>query len=487
MARVRNGRIKNLLVIGLLTFGSVAHADYKTSCDVVLSGAKSATSIQIQTYLEDTLRGLEQMRGANGFLEDTVWIESLPNQSIKVHVLNGNTSPSNIAVDLLVQIDRVRNPNSKDVAYRKIDRVLNLLSQVRYHELTGLFFSRYSTEPEVAVTDFSVSSIDNFHLALALWTIGETFPETAIASKAQRLFARMDLSVFYHPDSGLIGGNLRHEHGRWTREQYSFAHFGSEARILYSAGWALGLFRKFPISKTSTRKAISALKLEVFNSPNGEILKLWDGAAFQLFFPKLFVGEENYSSSIGRIFESTADFMISEGERRHLPVPAAHSAGRIRVKDVDSTSDESAYRDKAGNLSLIASDNNDRRDPYLRKNWSATFAPNALMMASTTNPDKIIPLFANMMNMSSGSDRFYRAGMGFMDGLHVQESLLGEVVPVQLSLNQGVTALSLLAMASPDGMTASARALNKNKLVRSRLQYFYGQVEQKFAKEKQEK
>jgi hypothetical protein len=50
-----------------------------------------------------------------------------------------------------------------------------------------------------------------------------------------------------------------------------------------------------------------------------------------------------------------------------------------------------------------------------------------------------------------------------------------------------VTALSLLAMASPDGMTASARALNKNKLVRSRLQYFYGQVEQKFAKEKQEK
>jgi hypothetical protein len=418
------------------------------------------------------------MRGENGLLADTVWVEERPNGRLQLNVLNPDTSPTNIAVDLMVQTELLSKTDSPR-SLQKISTVLDVLEKVDYHHPTGLFFSRYTTHHLSLAKDLSVSSIDNLHLAIALWTIHETFPKTSISHRARLLFERMNLSAFYDKKTHLIGGNLKPVDGRWEHESYRFSYFGSEARALYSAGWALGLFRDLKLSDRFPKSALDAIKIETFKSQQGHLLKLWDGSAFQLFFPKLFVGEELYSASMSAMFSSAGRFMIAEAGHRRIPVPAAHSASRMRISDTDGPDLESAYRDKSGNIAMVSSSNDDIQNRRLRRSWNATMTPNALMMAATSNPNKFIPLFAQMESMRSSEGHFYLAGFGFMDGIHVKGQSKGEVVPAQLSLNQGVSALSLLEMLSPDGLTPGARAMFANTEVRRRLQNFYDTFEAK--------
>ncbi len=119
-----------------------------------------------------------------------------------------------------------------------------------------------------------------------------------MGTTAKQLFERMDFSIFYDEKSGLIGGNIKYEDKKWTREEYNFSNLGSEARLIYSEGWALGLFKNFANDANFLSKALDSLNVEVHHSEVGDLLKLWDGSAFQLYFPKLFVNEEVYSDKM---------------------------------------------------------------------------------------------------------------------------------------------------------------------------------------------
>ena len=125
----------------------------------------------LSNYLSATLNSLEQMRGQNSLLVDTVWVENQGAGGVSVVVLNPDTSPTNIAVDLLIQAELEKAD--------KVAAIVQTLEHLRYHQETGLYFSRYTTsDRESKVTDWSVSSIDNLHLALALWTIKEQYRQT---------------------------------------------------------------------------------------------------------------------------------------------------------------------------------------------------------------------------------------------------------------------------------------------------------------------
>ena len=286
----------------------------------------------------------------------------------------------------------------------------------------------------------------------------------------------MNFSVYYDANSGLIGGNLKYEDGHWVREAYNFANLGSEARSLYGAGWALGLFKGQKTEVGFVKKSLSSLKAEIFKSAQGRILKLWDGSAFQLFFPKIFISEELYSSEFKSFYKSAGSYMVAEGQRRGLSVPAAHSAVRAALVE---NSHQPTYKDKAGNKKLVSSDNKDLIDLKLRKHWDSTFSPYALMMAATSNPNELIPLFSEMKNFKSGEDLFYRPEMGWMEALEVKGQGKGQVVPAQISLNQGMIALSLLQMQATDGLSLSGRSVYKNKAVRTRLEEFYRMADEK--------
>jgi hypothetical protein len=465
-------KFQSVFSILILTSSLSAAANSRVEvapCETLLETFPSVVP-QAREYLNGTLMSLEQMRGEGGLLADTVEVRQRKVQPFRVHVLHAGTSPSNIAMDLLIQ--------SEMNAEVKLSRILKILEGLPYHEPTGLFFSRYHVGREGAVLDESVSSIDNFHLALALWTLSETAVDAALSQRARRLFERMDFSIYLDPATGLIGGNLVFRDNRWIKEAYNFANFGSEARALYSAGWALGLFRQYDFELSYLEKAMQSVQLEVMSSASGPLMRLWDGAAFQLFFPKIFVGEQSFSENMQRMYVAAGDFMISEKVRRKLIAPAAHSAGRVRVTE-QSSDQEGAYRDKSGHLALVSTDNSDTSSPTLRHFWEATFAPNAFFMAATAAPETLLPYLKELEGVESRSGRFFIREIGFMDGLHVENQLQDPVVSAQLSLNQGATALSLFAILSKDGLNVSARALNSNPVTKQRLKIFYELFDQK--------
>lgn len=450
---------KSALVLTLMMVASIGRAANPSCLALFFS-----THQKIQTYLDDTLSSLERMRGENGLVGDTIAIRKFA-QNVKIKSLNPYTSPTNIAVDLLIQTEL-----STPSAIKNVERVIATLSKVKFYEPSGLFYSRYATDKTSEVNDQNVSSIDNMHLAIALWTVTQKFAGSTTGERAKKLFERMNFSVFYDQNTGLIGGNVRPKNGGWYREAYNFANLGSEARLLYSAGWALGLFKNQSQDLDFVRRAVAALKAEVYHSPAGDLLKLWDGSAFQLFFPKMFINEEVYSPEINSFYKAAGNFMLAEGKRRGLGVPAAHSAVRNGLDN---------YKDKAGNTALVSSDNKDLADVSLRKTWDSTFTPYALFMAGAAEPEKYIPLIATLENIMSGETSFYISKIGFMDGLHVAGDSRGQIVPAQLSLNQGMIALSLLQMQAPDGMSLSSRLLFGEAKIRERLKEFYQVLDKK--------
>lgn len=165
--------------------------------------------------------------------------------------------------------------------------------------------------------------------------------------------------------------------------------------------------------------------------------------------------------------------MVAEGGRRSLDTPASHSAIRVGTHEDIYKGEGSIYRDKGGNIELVSSENQDVKEPQLRKLWQAAFAPYALVMAASSAPEAIIPQLRRLENFKSNNDALYKSGLGWMEGMHVEGRQKGEVVASQLSLNQGMLALSLLQIEAVDGMSASARALYNNPTTRERMQAFY--------------
>jgi hypothetical protein len=439
-----------------------------------------SSHVSTERYLTSTLRSFEMLRGENGLIKDALVLRRSPSGRLRFETLNQNTSPTNIAVDLLIQIELLqRSAKNSPEVFSRIERVLKTLEDVPHHEETGLFYSRYTTSVEAHVTDLSVSSIDNLHLALALWTLNETLPETPTSLRAKKLLERMDFSIYYDSASGLIGGNLRYENGQWMRESYNFANLGSEARALYVLGPALGLFRKLTTDEHFFERALSAMKIETTGAGDTAALRLWDGAAFQLFFPKIFINEDVYSSRLRQIFVRSAELMIDEGQRRQLMTPAAHSPSYVYNHSTGAGPSEFRYKDKTGNLVLVSSDAQDTRDPSLATDWESTFTPYALFMAATANPSRILPLFHRIENMGLNSQKLYDPSFGWMDAYHLNGPFKNNAVPVQLSLNQGMIALSLLQITSTDGLSPSGRALLANIETRKTLMTFYRLLDQK--------
>ena len=467
-----------ILIFALFQFFGFS-ATAENSCIRVFEKSSRNVSDSTKEYLSSTLFSLEKMRGQNGLVKDAVIIRRAPSGKVRVETLNPDTSPTNIAVDLLIQIELIQRDPKNSANFSTLNQIIETLENVPHHQQTGLFYSRYTTETRTQVTDRNVSSIDNLHLALALWTLKETLTATALSQRAEGLLKRMDFSAYYDPASGLIGGNLRYENEVWIRESYNFANLGSEARALYILGPALGLFRKVNTDEAFFRRALSALKIEMVGAGDVAALRLWDGAAFQLFFPKIFINEELYSPRFRQMFVRAGDLMVEEGHRRGLATPAAHSPSFVFNESTSSSLSEFRYKDKTGNLVVVSTDARDQHDTTLAMEWESTFTPYALFMAATSNPSRILPLFHGIESLGSGNSKLYDRVFGWMDAYHLEGNYTNQAVPVQLALNQGMIALSLMQIGSVDGLSPSGRALWRNAEIRTTLAMFYQLLDQK--------
>ena len=472
------------LQFALFSSSAFAHTTH-LECQDLFTRAQFSTKetlgfdhvLQVQTYLDDTVNSLNQMRGENGLVNDTIWIENKDDGAHTIRAVQSDTSPTNIASDLLVQTELLIRSGDK-AAGLNLSRILNTLKTLARHTDSGLFFSWYSTHQTSTVSNYAISSIDNMHLAIALWTIKETFPGTELARQAEELFSPMDFSMYYDVPTGLIHGNFAFNEGTWTRDAYNFANIGSEARILYTAGWALGLFKNYSHHSDFVTRACKALECEILKTDQGMLLRLWTGSAFQLFFPKMFVGEQSFSAALKKIYERDGNYMVAEGLRRGLPLPAGCSPCVIGLAE-EKDKVYSLYNANAGNIGLVSTDNRDVQNPAATMTWESAVTPNALVMAATSNIAEFLPLLKQSENLKSGNNPLYMPGMGWADAINVSGPLAGNVVPTQVAVNQAVIAMSLLQMLSSDGLSASARAFLKNPTVHKDLNLAYQIVDGK--------
>ncbi len=432
-----------------------------------------------QRYLQDTIDGLERMRSPrSGILYDKIEVEALANGDERLWVINESTSPTNIALDLVLLADG-RGQND---ARAKILRILQHLAIMPFHEESGLFFSWYLAAQPETVTGYDISSIDNLHLAQALWVLGHRFVGTQIGALATQIFERMDFSLFYDSTQDKIGGELTFKDGKWKLASYRYDQLGSESRQLLTLGWALRLFKK--ISDEDFLKAVDNLAFEWFYPPPGAlfgpILKTWEGGAFQLLLPELWIGEHLYSPQLRESFKNYARATTVEARRRGLPLPAAHSAANYTTEiDRRFGNIVPSYVGKAGSLFLVNSGNRAVDEPRYRNFWEAVVTPHAVFLAAYANPSLIFPYLESAEKLRSGPHPIYRRGLGWMDGFWVQPPFAGEVVNVQLSLNQGMIALVLQSMMDPSYLSISAETYYRNPEVRARLAEVYQRIDQR--------
>ncbi len=416
------------------------------------SFALSASSV-FEKYFSDTYQSLEIMRNiSTGLVRDSMNVDLIP--------INDPTSPSNIGLDILVQLEAQKHPDLRAKAIKNVKKILLTLHALSYHHPSGLFFVRYSSDGKIVMSHY-LSSIDNLHLAFSLWVIAKIYAPSFEKRIAQELFTRMNFSLFYHVESGLVAGGASYQNGIWTLEKWNYDYLGSEGRSLYGIGHAIGLFS----DPRFIDKAVGSLSMEM----NGSILRLWDGGAFQLLLPRLLINEERYSSRLKESFSSYTQLILNEGNRLAYPVPAAFSASQVSPTE---------YNGKSGSPELVSTRNEDFRNDFFRLHWDEVFTPHAAFLVAPFQPDVFAKIFQLAESLGTQYS-LYQPGRGWLDGLHVKGQQRGLVVPVFLSLDQAMIALASSQIISQEGMTVGSRAVYRDRKIRAKLFKFYCKLDQK--------
>jgi len=425
------------------------------------------------------MNSLEAMRSGIGLVSDQARVRKVTDDKSTLAVLNVNTSPTNLAFDIILRL-------SADQSLTSLHRTLMTLTALPFHADTGLFYSWYdSTTGDVAHRD--VSSVDNIHLALALWAASAAYPHHAVGQIAEELLARMDFSAFYDPESGLAAGNLHFADHRWSRESWRYDYFGSEARSIYVLGKALGLFRKYTHipDRLFWAKALDAMLLEtVWKKVHGydvEILRTWDGGTFQMLLPEILLNESAYSQKLATLFRNFSRFIIEDGQTSAF-IPAAHSASSFATINDGGFGDLPVYNGKSGHLDLVATTNVDTGDHSARELWNMVVTPHAVFLAATALPERYAAILENLEDLGQGHAPLYDPHLGWMDGIHVHGKYQNQVVPLVLALDQAMIALAIQQMTAEDGRSTTGRILSADPDLRQRIAVFYELVDEKLAR-----
>jgi hypothetical protein len=391
-----------------------------------------------------------------GLIKDAVTVENVSHHD--------PTSPTNIGLDLMVQLEALKYPSLKEKAEANIKKIMKTITKLDFHQESGLFLNRYSTDKKV-VTEHSVSAVDNINLAMALWVMGQTAANLETKEMAKGLFSRMNFSYLYDEKTGLFYGGAYLKDGKWKLEEWKYSDFGSEARSLYGMGYALGIIK----DKDFMKKAVANLHAEM----HGPMLKLWDGGAFQLLLPRLFVNEEKYSQKLKESFLAYSKYVLKEGEKNGYATPASFSASQGCE----------CYNGKSGSPDLVSSKNNDINQKDQREKWDQVFTPHAAILAAASIPEDFVSVLKAAESLGKNGP-LYRPGLGWLDGYTLKGKNEGMVVPVFLSLDQAMIALSLSQILSKDGMTVANRASFENPEIKKRLHEFYLEVDVKILNKK---
>ena len=463
----------------------------------------------LNKIVKNTVEGLNTMRGSTGLVWDSADVVSGRPATLKGK--NTNTSPTNIGLDLLIQTELAKRPGKEGKKAQAIlEAEMATLQQVPKYEGANhgiLFFDWYATDRiHVDDKDKDVSAVDNINLAVAIWTVAKTFPDQRFGQRAQDLFNHIDFSPFYHEKTGLAGGNLKFDgKNSWAleipkpeppepgepvppvpTEPWDYGDFGSESRSIYSLGYALGLFKNESGTPEKDAKflsrAIDALHMELYPSKSGNVIRVWDGGAFQTLLPDKLVNEGAYSKTLGESSETYGPLTLALGKTMGLSLPGKKGPIPLSAAFSASQSGPASYNGLAGLKALATTWNHRVCKPVLAEKWQQVYTLHAVALAAgSSDPDTFAPQFEGLMSYQDQSgNHVFNKHIGFSDGISVEGSHKGDVVPTVLSLDNEMLALSLM-QARDSNSGPSASALANDPGTRRRLQVFYQAVDRKYA------
>lgn len=432
----------NLALISIFFFGSTGQANSFTE------------------YLEVTYHSLECLRAPTGLLKDRAFFqEDRSNEQCPLDSpRNVDTSPTNIGLDLILQMELVNNPRYQVRATENIKKIITTLSTMPFHSTTGLFFNRYNQDNPQLVSQYYVSTIDNMHLYLALWTLSQEPFKNRLAAQ---IVERMNFKPLVDNSTDLLFGGLEYVNNTWAHADWSYSHMGSEARILYFLGHVLDLFST---KKSNINWIVETIRLQ----ENREQLVLWDGGAFQLFLPELLVSESQYSDRFKKYFANYLDYIYSEQKRRKILTPAAHSASQI-LDEVDGD----AYNGLSGSRALVSPLNRSLANKTFSTHWEEVMSPHALFLGALADPQRVLDSLIGLEKIYDGQIPFFSPKIGWFDGVYVEGNQVGRIVPAVLALDNLMIALTSARILGEKKQLLTALAISKNEKLRLKAERFF--------------
>ncbi|MEY4616833.1 MAG: hypothetical protein RJB66_1793 [Pseudomonadota bacterium] len=427
-------------------------------------------------YLSSTLHSLDCLRSPTGLVADSAFVlprsYGAPDRVINpsglestcpIVLVNQQTSPTNIALDLILLMEQKR--------WSDVEELMTTLEKMPFHASTGLFYNRYDIKNPNSVSDYYVSSVDNVHLVLALWVLGEIkVKKFSLSQRALQLSRRFNWEELIDPTTGLVRGGLSYDGTQFHPAPWFYSHAGSEARTLYSVGYAIGFVKKQVSEK--------ALTWEFHHQRSfGEMMRTWDGGVFQMLLPELLIRESRYSRRLKSAFHNFSRFALAQSEG--APVPLLHSACQLGPLDFvswqrnDCGVDQPCYLGRSGHKELISHANTDRLEPSDQEMRERASTLHAVFLAALFEPRAYLTALKKTEGISSEGYSLYHSQMGWMDSIHVSGPHKNKVVPMVLSLDQGMAALAMVRMSSQDGDNVVSRTLAANPMAAKRLRTIY--------------
>jgi len=450
--------------------------------DLIFCGNVQATEVQKSPYdkiYRDTLNGLEAMRDKDtSIMPDKVnWIRESKGAAPRRELTN-LFMPTNQAIDLMLLL----NQNTKE-SQKKVTQIVDQLSNMERFskDESKFFYLQYLKNDSKGYTKSNreVSSVDNLHLAVALWYASEKSDNPKTQSAAKELFKSMKFDPFINETTGLAHlayvsvNNAPHiRHG----QPYDF--WGAETRSIYALGVALQLSDSQKNPREYAKKLIPHLKIECRDIPGiGPIVQTWDGGAFQFMLPEILFNESDFSPTMKQSFQNYSKFQQAEEKRRgHGFAPSISASQTCMPRDFYFKGAKEEYCGKIGFVALSADQLRNEKVEGTDSREHA-YTPHALILNASLDPNAFRDDVKNLMRVNGKNASLYDPNIGFMDAYHVEGRYKDLVVPSQLSLDQGMIALATEKILSPDNMTGIARLIHSKPEMKSRLKEFYAEMD----------
>ncbi len=449
----------------------------------IISNPNGPSKVQqiLEDLKKDTQASLEFMRDPRSSLigDKTTWTEGFLSFSN-----DGMVASTNVSLDLIVQIQQ-NTPESFLKISTIVDELLNL-EKYQIGELEYFYWGyKKNSDGKMQIYNSEVSSLDNFHLAIALWLVSQKHTDINTRLKAESLYKKMKLDPFVDPQTGLmrLASRLDAEGNRYWLP-YLYADWGSEARTMYVLGPVLGLINQ---DANYLEKVIRNLNVEcTLNDVMGPIHRTWDGGTFQYLLPELLWGESQYSDPMKNTFRNLSLLAQQYKQDRNLTFMPGFSASQVTepTHSIFQTNGpiSHGYGGVVGFYPLMVKSHQQEVVP---ERVERSMTPHASVMLTLADPEKYVIEIEALKNVKGRNGMLYMQGHGFMDGYHLQGPFVGAVVPVQLALDQGMIALSTEILLAPERQSALSLAIRDTKsstngvAFKSQIDSFYSKMNPK--------